>query len=110
MHSCPAVCSACVGVTFVVLCSVVAIRYVSNFIMEYFDQNPLSRLGVIVMRNGTAEKVSDLTSRPQYHIQRLKDKSVTGGDASLQNALELAHSSLKYVRRVVLARQTADRR
>ena len=31
-----------------------------TFIGEYFDQNPLSQMGIIVSRNGLAEKVLDL--------------------------------------------------
>ncbi len=34
------------------------------FIREFFDQNPLSHLGLIVLRNGVAEKLTDLSGSP----------------------------------------------
>lgn len=33
-----------------------------EFSKEYFEQNPLCQLGIIVTRDGIAEKISDLTS------------------------------------------------
>lgn len=35
-----------------------------NFIREFFDQNPLSQLGLIVMRNGVAETLTELSGSP----------------------------------------------
>lgn len=32
-----------------------------SFIAEFFDQNPLSQLGIILMRNGVAERLTDLS-------------------------------------------------
>ena len=37
---------------------------------DYFDQNPLCQLGVIVTRDGIAEKISDLTSK--YITSKIK--------------------------------------
>jgi hypothetical protein len=34
-----------------------------QFIMEYFDQNPISQLAIIVMRNGVADKLSELSGK-----------------------------------------------
>lgn len=34
------------------------------FIREFFDQNPLSHLGIIVMRNGRSERLSELSASP----------------------------------------------
>jgi transcription initiation factor TFIIH subunit 2 len=31
-----------------------------SFIKEYFEQNPIAQLGVVIMRNGGAEKLSEL--------------------------------------------------
>jgi transcription initiation factor TFIIH subunit 2 len=35
-------------------------NYVKSFIMEFFDQNPISQLSVIITKNGIAEKISEL--------------------------------------------------
>jgi transcription initiation factor TFIIH subunit 2 len=35
-----------------------------DFIREFFDQNPLSHLGIIIMRNGLAERLTELSSSP----------------------------------------------
>lgn len=37
------------------------LSYAEQFILEYFDQNPISQLGVIVTKGGIAEKLTDLT-------------------------------------------------
>ena len=34
------------------------------FIREFFDQNPLSHLGIIIMRNGRSERLSELSASP----------------------------------------------
>jgi transcription initiation factor TFIIH subunit 2 len=34
-----------------------------KFIVEFFDQNPISQMGVIVTRNGRAEKVAELSGK-----------------------------------------------
>ena len=36
---------------------------------RYFDQNPLSQMGVIVTLNQTAHKLTDLSANPRRHIQ-----------------------------------------
>lgn len=41
-----------------------------KFSKEYFDQNPLCQLGIIVTRDGIAEKISDLTSK--YITSKIK--------------------------------------
>eukprot|EP00762_Andalucia_godoyi_P001097 ANDGO_01990.mRNA.1 General transcription factor IIH subunit 2 len=65
-----------------------------SFVREFFDQNPLSHLSIIVTRNGLAEQVTELSGNPNHHINMLKSRWEPGGSASLQNALELAHSYL----------------
>lgn len=35
--------------------------YLESFIIEYFDQNPISQLGIITTKNGLAEKISELS-------------------------------------------------
>ncbi|KAJ1990120.1 hypothetical protein H4R33_001838 [Dimargaris cristalligena] len=66
------------------------------YIAEYFDQNPLSQLGIIVTRDGKAEKITELGGNPMDHIRALKNKRHTNarGEPSLQNALEIAMNTL----------------
>lgn len=70
---------------------------IQRFIRAFFDENPLSQLGLIIMRNGVAEKLTELSSSPESHIQKLRQNLDTGGDASLQNALDLAIDSLSTI-------------
>ncbi|KAL6770737.1 TF2H2 [Auxenochlorella protothecoides x Auxenochlorella symbiontica] len=69
----------------------------ARFIRAFFDENPLSQLGLVAMREGTAHVLSPLASSPEAHIARLKSSLDTGGDASLQNALDLAVGGLRSV-------------
>ena len=34
------------------------------FIREFFDQNPLSHLGILLLRDGVAERLTDLSGSP----------------------------------------------
>ncbi|KAI9013111.1 Ssl1-like-domain-containing protein [Gaertneriomyces semiglobifer] len=71
----------------------------TQFINEYFDQNPLSQIGLILTRDGLAEKVTELSGNPIEHITALKKREnrEPRGEPSLQNALELARTSLVHV-------------
>ncbi|RIA95487.1 Ssl1-like-domain-containing protein [Glomus cerebriforme] len=75
------------------------LSYAEQFILEYFDQNPISQLGIIVTRGGIAEKLTDLTGNPMDNIRVLKNKknTDTDGEPSLQNSLEMARSTLIHV-------------
>jgi transcription initiation factor TFIIH subunit 2 len=42
-----------------------------SFVREFFDQNPLSQLGIAVMRNGLVEKLTDLSGSPEAQVARL---------------------------------------
>lgn len=70
---------------------------VQRFIRVYFDENPLSQLAITVMRDGIAESVTQLSSSPELHIEKLKANIDTSGDASLQNGLETALETLSGV-------------
>jgi transcription initiation factor TFIIH subunit 2 len=72
------------------------IRYASEFVTEYFEQNPISQLGIIGMRDGVAVRISDLSGNPTEHIERLKGiRDQQGqGNPSLQNALEMSRAAL----------------
>ena len=101
----------------------VAIRGLANFVKNFFDQNPLSLIGIIAAHNKKAEMVTDLSGtsyllpnhhfhhqsryihldhnvgNPLHQIRLLEDEAdrTTGGDFSLQNCLELARASLRFV-------------
>ncbi|KAG0647870.1 General transcription and DNA repair factor IIH subunit ssl1 [Hyphodiscus hymeniophilus] len=72
------------------------IQYASEFVSEYFEQNPISQLGIIGMRDGIAVRISDMSGNPAEHIERLK--ALRGqepkGNPSLQNALEMSRAAL----------------
>ncbi|KAH0598999.1 hypothetical protein MHUMG1_03113 [Metarhizium humberi] len=72
------------------------ISYALAFVREFFEQNPISQLGIIGMRDGVAVRISDLGGNPAEHIERLK--AVEGqdpqGNPSLQNALEMCRGAL----------------
>jgi transcription initiation factor TFIIH subunit 2 len=65
-------------------------------VKEYFEQNPISQLGIVGMRDGVAVRISDLGGNPAEHIERLR--AVEGqdpqGNPSLQNALEMCRGAL----------------
>ncbi len=77
--------------------SAIMFHVVQQFIRAFFDANPLSQLGIIVLRNGVAERLTELSSSPEVHIQKLKSSLDTGGAASLQNGLDLAVESLRRI-------------
>ncbi|ORX51676.1 TFIIH basal transcription factor complex, subunit SSL1 [Hesseltinella vesiculosa] len=72
------------------------IMYAQQFITEFFDQNPISQLGIIVTHDGIAEKLTELSGNPSDHTRALQNKSniETSGEPSLQNALQLARASM----------------
>ena len=46
-------------------------QVVSNFIDNYFDQNPISQLAIVELRNGYAEKISELSGNARHHKKKL---------------------------------------
>ncbi|KAL7274340.1 transcription initiation factor TFIIH subunit [Rhizina undulata] len=73
-----------------------SIRYACDFIREYFEQNPISQLGVIGMRDGLAIRVSDMSGNPHDHIEAIQKLRIDEpkGAPSLQNALEMSRAAL----------------
>ena len=81
------------------------------FIVEYFDQNPLSQLGIITTHNSIAYKLSELSGSPQQQIMKLHDyiengiidsdqssnvsAATSGGEMSIQNSLLVAERTLQ---------------
>ncbi|KAG7490063.1 general transcription factor IIH subunit 2-like [Solea senegalensis] len=76
------------------------LKLMEAFVDEYFDQNPISQVGIITTKNKRAEKLTDLAGNPKKHIAALKKAvvdTVCGGEPSLYNALNLALQSLKHM-------------
>lgn len=65
----------------------------SVFVTDFFSQNPISQLAIVVLRDGLAVLTSKLDGNPQTHLDNLAQlrKSQVSGQASLQNGLELAN-------------------
>lgn len=76
------------------------ISYAVEFVREYFEQNPISQMGIVMMRQGIAGRVAEMSGNPALLIDKLreleKDKE-PDGDPSLQNALEMCRGELLYV-------------
>ena len=72
------------------------LRYAQEFVQEFFEQNPISQLGILGMRDGVAVRISNMSGNPTEHmlaIQDLRSKD-PNGLPSLQNALDMAHAAL----------------
>ena len=72
------------------------LRYSSEFVTEFFEQNPISQLGIIGMRDGLAVRISDMSGNPTDHINNLRSLQTEEpkGDPSLQNALDMGRAAL----------------
>lgn len=72
------------------------IRYAQDFVREFFEQNPISQLGIIGMRDGLAQRISDMGGNPTEHISKLQSirELEPKGQASLQNALDMSRAVL----------------
>ncbi|KAG6005438.1 hypothetical protein E4U54_000338 [Claviceps lovelessii] len=72
------------------------IGYAVAFVKEYFEQNPISQLGIFGMRDGVAVRISELGGNPADHVERLRgvEGQEPQGNPSLQNALEMCRGAL----------------
>ncbi|XP_010257340.1 PREDICTED: general transcription factor IIH subunit 2 [Nelumbo nucifera] len=75
----------------------VVAKHVEAFIREFFDQNPLSHIGLVTIKDGVAQCLTDLGGSPDSHIKALMGKLECSGDSSLQNALDLVHGYLNQI-------------
>jgi len=74
----------------------VASEVLEQWLSDFFAENPLSQVGLIAMRGGRAEKLTDLSANKRAHVNALAQGGLAGGgEASLQNALELAAGLLR---------------
>ncbi|KAM7496704.1 hypothetical protein LguiA_021118 [Lonicera macranthoides] len=67
------------------------------FIREFFDQNPLNQIGLVTIKHGVAQCLTDLGGSPESHIKALAGKLECSGDSSIQNALDLVHDFLNQI-------------
>lgn len=75
------------------------LKLMELFVEEYFDQNPISQVGIITTKNKRAEKLTDLAGNPKKHTSALKKAvdTVCVGEPSLYNSLSLAMQTLKHM-------------
>jgi transcription initiation factor TFIIH subunit 2 len=75
----------------------ITLNYAVDFVREYYEQNPISQLGIIGMRDGVAVRISDMSGNPTDHIEKLRKwnaEKEPSGNPSLQNALEMCRGAL----------------
>lgn len=48
------------------------LKMLQFFIEEFFDQNPISQVGIILLKNKRAEKISDLAGNYKNHVKMLQ--------------------------------------
>ncbi|KJZ80277.1 hypothetical protein HIM_00127 [Hirsutella minnesotensis 3608] len=72
------------------------LSYAAAFVNEFFEQNPISQLGIFGMRDGVAVRISDLGGNPAEHLEKLRALTDQDpqGNPSLQNALEMCRGAL----------------
>lgn len=73
------------------------LTYLSQFINEFFEQNPISQLGIVGMHDGIAIRISDMSGNPTEHLNAVAKMRTTyepKGNPSLENALEMARAAL----------------
>ncbi|KAJ4759735.1 General transcription factor IIH subunit 2 [Rhynchospora pubera] len=75
----------------------VVAKQAEAFIREFFDQNPLSHVGLVTMKDGLAHRLTEIGGSPEVQIKALMGKLECCGEASLQNALELVHGYLSQI-------------
>ncbi|KAN0128125.1 TFIIH basal transcription factor complex subunit SSL1 [Lactarius tabidus] len=76
-----------------------SLEYAREFINEWFDQNPLGQIGIVGMRGGIGERVCEMSGNPQDVLKAISErhKLEPTGEPSLQNAIEMARSSMSHL-------------
>ncbi|KAF1810013.1 TFIIH basal transcription factor complex, subunit SSL1 [Eremomyces bilateralis CBS 781.70] len=82
----------------------VTLKHATTYVREFFEQNPISQLAVMVMHDGLCHLISDLSGNPTHHITAIQSlrnpvnpresPREPKGNPSLQNALEMARAQL----------------
>ncbi|KAG1802723.1 Ssl1-like-domain-containing protein [Suillus plorans] len=75
------------------------LQYAREFVVEWFDQNPLGQIGVVGMRAGIGERIGEMSGNPQDVLKCLSERTrlEPTGEPSLQNAIEMARSSMSHL-------------
>ncbi|KAH0827511.1 Ssl1-domain-containing protein [Lanmaoa asiatica] len=76
-----------------------SLQYAREFVVEWFDQNPLGQIGIVGMRGGIGERIGEMSGTPQDVLKSLSDRTKLepAGEPSLQNAIEMARSSMSHL-------------
>ncbi|KAH8828019.1 Ssl1-like-domain-containing protein [Flagelloscypha sp. PMI_526] len=74
-------------------------NYAREFIVEWFDQNPLGQIGIVGMRAGVGERICGMTGNVQDVLKSISErhKLSPSGEPSLQNAIEIARNSMNHL-------------
>lgn len=75
----------------------VSMKIIESFLNQFFDQNPISQVGIITTSNKRSNKVVELNGSVKTLMDGLKKITVNQcvGEVSLQNSLEMALSTMK---------------
>ncbi|TFK54265.1 TFIIH basal transcription factor complex subunit SSL1 [Heliocybe sulcata] len=76
-----------------------SLEYAREFIVEWFDQNPLGQIGLVGMRAGLGERLSEMSGNPQDVLKAISERHrlEPAGEPSLQNAIEMARGSMGHL-------------
>ncbi|GAA5952601.1 hypothetical protein JCM10213_005634 [Rhodosporidiobolus nylandii] len=75
------------------------VQYAQDFVTEFFDQNPIGQMAIMISRDGLAERLTPLSGNPADHLKALQNKKKleARGQPSLQNILQLAKTGLAHL-------------
>ena len=73
------------------------LRYTLSYISEFFEQNPISQLAIVGMKDGLAKPISELGGNPNLHMTAVRAlmQREGQGNPSLQNALDMSCALLQ---------------
>lgn len=71
-------------------------KLAEQFIIEFFEQNPVSQLGIVVTRDKQAKMVSHIGGSPKRHIAKLEKEwsHNPSGQPTLEKSLKIAQQAL----------------
>ncbi|WVQ66673.1 uncharacterized protein L199_004860 [Kwoniella botswanensis] len=77
----------------------VILGYLRSYVVEWFDQNPLGQIGIIIMRDRLSEVLVPMGGNPQEILSVLSDKRKLepSGEPSLQNGLMMAKGGMSHL-------------
>ena len=68
----------------------------NNFIPKFFQDNPLSYISIVVMRDGEAQFLTRMNGQPKFQIKKLKEFAIANnpsGQCSIVKAIDLVLKS-----------------